>query len=66
MADGGHAGFGVAHGGGGVAVNGAEVALAIDQRVAHGEVLGHADHGVVDGLVAVGMVFAQHFADDTG
>ena len=61
-----HAGFGVAHGGWRVAVNAAEVALPIDQGVAQGELLGHADEGVVDGLVAVRVVLAHDIADGGG
>ena len=64
--DPGEAGLGVAHGGGWVAVDGAEVALAIDHRVAQGEGLREADHGVVDGGVAVGMVVTHDVADDLG
>ena len=64
--DTGEAGFGVTHGGGGVAVDGAEVALAIHQQVAEAEGLGEANHGVVDGGVAVGMVVAHDVADDLG
>jgi hypothetical protein len=64
--DGGQAGLGVAHRGRAVAVHRAEVALSIHQRVAQGEVLGHAGHGLVDGGVAVGMVLAQDLADDAG
>src|SRR5690606_27938414 len=44
----------------------AEVAVAVHQRVAEAEVLRHAHHGVVDGRVAVGVVFPHHVADDTG
>ncbi len=62
----GHARLGVTHGGGWVAVDGAEVALAVDQGVAEAEVLGQADHGVVDGGVAVGVVVAHDVADDLG
>ena len=39
------AGLGVAHRGGAVAVDRAEVALAVDERVAHREVLGHPRRG---------------------
>ena len=60
------AGLGVAHRRGAVAVDRAEVALAVDERVAHREVLGQADQGVVDGGVAVGVVLAHHLADDRG
>ena len=45
--DGGHARLGVAHGGRRVAVDRAEVALAVDERVAQREVLGEAHQRVV-------------------
>ncbi len=48
MGDLAHADFGVAHGGGGVAIHRTEVALPIDQHVTHGEGLGHTHDGVVD------------------
>ncbi len=54
----------VAHRGRGVAVDAAEVALPVDQRVAHREVLGEPDEGVVQGDVAVRVVLAHHLADD--
>src|SRR5574341_1193371 len=66
LGEGGQPRLGVAHGRRAVAVNRAEIALPIHQGVAHGEVLGHAGHGVVNRAVTVRMVFAQHFADDTG
>lgn len=50
----GQADFGVTHRRRVVAVDRAEVALAVDQHVTHGEILRHADDGVIDGLVAVG------------
>ena len=59
-------GFGVTVGGGRIAVDGAEVALSEHQRVAHAPGLREAHQGVVDGEVAVGMVFAHHVADDAG
>ena len=64
--DGRQAGFGVAHGGGVVAVARAEVALAVDDGVAQAPVLRHAHHGVVHRRVAVRMVLADHVADDAG
>ncbi len=64
--DEGQASLGVAHGRRVVAVDRAKVALAVDQHVAEAEVLGHADHRLVDGGVAVGMVLAQDLADDAG
>ena len=62
----GHARLGVAHGRGRVAVHGAEVALAVHQRIAHGEVLGHAHQGVVGGDVAVRMELTDDVTDDAG
>ena len=58
--------LGVAHGRRRVVVDRAEVPLALDQRVAHREVLGQADQRVVDGGVAVGVVLPHHLADDEG
>jgi len=46
--------------------DGAEVSLAIDQRIAQAEGLGHADEGVVDGGVAVGVVDTHRLTDDLG
>jgi hypothetical protein len=62
----GHAHFGVTHGRRGVAVDGAEVALPVHQRVAHGEFLGQAHQGVVHGGVAVRVVLADDVADHAG
>ena len=56
--------LGVALGRRRVAVHRAEIALAVDQRQAHREILRHADHGVVDRLVAMGMVLTHDLADD--
>ncbi len=64
--DGGEAGFGVTVGGGRIAIDGAEVSLAVDEAVAQGKILRHAHGGVVDRGVAVRMVFAQDLADDLG
>ena len=58
--------LGVAVGCRGVSVHGAEVAVAVHQHVAHGEVLGQTHHGVVDRAVSVGVVAAQHVAHAGG
>ena len=62
----GQAAFGVAHGGGVIAVDIAEIALPVDQRIAHGEILRQAHQRVIDRLVAMGMVFAHHIAHHVG
>ena len=56
--------LGVAIGGGIIAVDVAEIALAVDQRIARGEILGETHQRVVDRLVAVRMEVAHHVADD--
>jgi hypothetical protein len=66
VASGARPGFGVAVGRRAVAVDGAEVPLPVHQRVAEGEVLHHADEGVVHRGVAVRVVLAQHVADHGG
>ena len=60
----GEARLGVAHGSRVIAVDIAEIALAVDQRVADGEILRQADQRVIDRLVAMRMVFADDVADD--
>ena len=55
--------LGVAHGRRIVAVAAAEVALAVHQRIAQGEILRQAHHGLVGGGIAVRVVFTQHVAD---
>ena len=60
------AGFGVTVSRGGIAVHGAEVAVAVHQQIPHGKVLRKTHHGVVNRRVAVGMVFAQHVTDAGG
>ena len=66
LCHGGHPRLGVAHGGGIVAVDVAEITLAVHQGIALGELLGQADQGIVDRLVAVRVKLAHHVADDAG
>ena len=61
-----HARFGVPIGRRWIAIHRTEVALSIDQRIAQREGLRHAHHRVIYRGVSVGMVLAQHFADDLG
>ncbi len=58
--------LGVAHGGRVIAVDIAEIALALDQRIAGGEFLGQAHQRVIDRLVAVRVILADHVADHAG
>ncbi len=58
-----HAHFGVAHRRRRIAVHGTEIALSVDQQIAHGEFLRHAHDGVVHRCIAVRMVFADDIAD---
>ena len=59
-------GLGVAHGRSIIAVDVAEIALAVHQRIALGKGLGHAHQGVIDRLVAVRVIAAHHLADHLG
>ena len=61
-----HAHFRITHGRRGVAVDGAEIAVPVHQRIPGGKILRHAHCRFIDGGVAVGMVLAQHVADDAG
>ena len=65
LADAGEAAFGVPHRRRRVAVDRTEVALSVDQRHAHGEILSHAHQRVIDGAVAVRVILADHVADHT-
>ena len=60
------AGFGITHGSRGVAIDGAKVSLTIDQRVAHGKILRHARHGIINCHISVRVVLAKNFANNTG
>ena len=53
----------ITHGRRRVAIHGTEVALTINERVAHGEILRHADQGVVDRGVAVRVQLTHDVAD---
>ena len=64
--DAGETRFGVPVGRGRVAIDRTEVALAIDERIAQGEILRHADEGIVNGGVTVRVEFAEDFANDFG
>ena len=60
---GGQPRLGVAHGGEGLGfVGGSPVTLAVDERIAVGEGLGHKHHGLVAGGVAMGVELAQDIA----
>ena len=58
--------LGVAHRGRRVAVDRAEVALPVHERLGHREVLRHPDDRVVDRRVAVRVVLAHDVADESG
>ena len=47
-------------------IDAAEVALRVDEEMTHREVLPHADQGVVDGRVPVGVVVPHDVTDDLG
>ena len=62
----GQPGLGITVSSRGIAVNGAEVAVALYQGTAHGEILSQADQGIVYAGVSVGVVLTQHIAHAGG
>ena len=58
-----HAHFGIAHRGGVIAIHRAEVALTVQKRQRHREILRHPHQRVIDRAIAVGMVFTHHVTD---
>ena len=66
LGDGGEPRLGVAHRRGVIAVDIAKIALPLDERIAHREILGQTHHRVVDRLIAVGVELTHDVADDAG
>ncbi len=62
----GETAFGVAHGGGVIAIDIAEIALAFDQGITQREILGETHQRLVDRHVAMGMIFADYIAHHAG
>ena len=60
-----HPRLGVSHGSSAITVDGPEVALSVHQQVAQGEILRHADHGIIDGRIPVGVVLTEYLTDYT-
>ena len=56
--------FGISIGRRRIAIDRAEIALPVDQRHAHGKILRHPDHRVVNRLIAVRMIFTDDVTDD--
>ena len=61
-----HAHFGIAHGGGVIAVHRAKVALTVQQRQRHREILCHPHQRVINRAVAVRVILTHHIAHGTG
>ena len=59
-------GFRISHGRRSVSLYGAEVSVTVHQRLSFFEILGHYHKGLVNGAVAVGVVFTHGIAHDTG
>ena len=62
----GHARFGVAHGGRVIAVDIAEIALPVDERIANREILAETHERVIDRLVAMRVELTHDVTDDAG
>ena len=59
------AGFGITHSSSRIAVDRAEVSMAIDQGNAHREPLSQADHRVVNCSIAMRMILTDHVTNGT-
>ena len=66
LAGGAEARLCVTHRGGRIVIDGAVVALPVDQRHAHVPGLRHPHHRLVDGHIGVRVILAEHLADDPG
>ena len=66
MSDGCQPRFGVSHGGRGVVVHRSEVSMTIQQWMAARKGLNQANKSVVNRLVAMGVILAEHVSDDSG
>jgi hypothetical protein len=64
--DGRHAGFGVTHGGGRIAVGAAEVSLRVDERIAQVPILARRTRVGIDDRFAVRVIVAAGVAGDLG
>ncbi len=62
----GQTGLGVTHGRSRIAIHRAEIALTVNQWKAHGEILRHPHHGVVNRAVTMGVILTHDVTDDTG
>src|SRR3989338_9084592 len=58
-----HLHLGVPHRGSIIAIDRSEVSLSMHQRIAHREILGHADKGFVHRRVTMRVVFSEHISD---
>ena len=66
LGDLGQARLGVAHGGRVIAIDIAEISLAVDQGIPLGEFLGQPNHGVIDRGVAMGVELTHDVANHAG
>ena len=55
----------VSHGCWRITVDGSEIALPIHERITKGEFLSHTDHGIVNGLITVGVILTHHLTNGT-
>ncbi len=65
LGDLGQARFGISHRGGVIAIDVAEVALPVHQRIAHGKILRQTHHGIINGAVAMRVIFTDDVTHNT-
>ncbi|MBT9162624.1 MAG: hypothetical protein DDT27_01183 [Dehalococcoidia bacterium] len=62
----GQASLSVAHCCWRIVVHAPEITLSVDEPVPHGEVLGHSHHGIINGGIAVRVVFTHDLTYNAG
>ena len=66
MCDARHSNFGVTHGRRRIAIHRAEVSLPVDQHETHRKRLRHPHQRVINGGVAMRVIFTDYIADNAG
>ena len=61
-----HTDFRITHGSRRITVHRPEIALAVHQGITQGEVLGHANNGIIHRRITVGVIFTNNITHDTG
>ena len=56
----------IPHGSGAIPVLTTKVALPVHHQVTHAPFLGHPNHGIINGLISMGVKFSHDLSNNTG